>query len=199
VYVSIQYLAFHITQKPPNIPTTVLTHICAQVLVDGPADNEAEAVPRHAAGLSYMSLTGIVIPKLPRGVGHGALKKKCDEHKVVEKWQESNFAKSRERSIRRRQLSDFERFKVMRLRKQVCLYHYVWLEAVGRCVHMPPNPTDADIFGCANANWNYRPASRCARRWRLRRQAHRRGLECCYGTPPRCAHNDSVEEERASA
>ncbi len=66
-----------------------------------------------------MSLTGIVIPKLPRGAGTGALKKQWEEHKVLEKWNDSNFAKSRERSIRRRQLSDFERFKVMRLRKQV--------------------------------------------------------------------------------
>ena len=90
-----------------------------QVLVDGPSEKEDQAVPRHAAGLSYMSLTGIVIPKLPRAIGHSALKKKWEEHEVEKKWYESNFAKSRERSIRRRQLSDFERFKAMRLRKQV--------------------------------------------------------------------------------
>lgn len=65
-----------------------------------------------------MSLTGIVIPKLPRGAGTAALKKKWDEFEVEDKWYSSSFAKSRERSIRRRQLSDFERFKVMRLRKQ---------------------------------------------------------------------------------
>ena len=91
-----------------------------QVLVEGPAEKKEDAVPRHAAGLSYMSLTGIVIPKLPRAVGHTALKKKWEEHEVDNKWNESNFAKSRQRSIRRKQLSDFERFKVMRMRKQVC-------------------------------------------------------------------------------
>lgn len=96
----------------------------SQVLVDGPSEEEGAAVPRHAAGLSYMSLTGIVIPKLPRGIGHSGLKKKWDEHEVEKKWNESNFAKSRQRSIRRKQLSDFERFKVMRLRKQVCDYEY---------------------------------------------------------------------------
>ena len=35
------------------------------------------------------------------------------------KWKDSSFAKSRERSIRRKKLSDFERFKVMKLRKSV--------------------------------------------------------------------------------
>jgi large subunit ribosomal protein L14e len=87
--------------------------------VDGPSDDAAKAVPRHAASLSYMSLTGIVIPKLPRGAGTGALKKVWDSHEVDKKWEESNFQKSRQRSIKRRQLSDFERFKVMRLKKQV--------------------------------------------------------------------------------
>jgi large subunit ribosomal protein L14e len=66
-----------------------------------------------------MSLTGIIIPKLPRGIGHAALKKKWDEHEVESKWDNTNFAKSRESSNRRKQLSDFERFKVMRLKKQV--------------------------------------------------------------------------------
>lgn len=69
-----------------------------------------------------MSLTGIVIPKLPRGIGHSALKKKWDEHDVENKWNESSFAKSREKSLRRKQLNDFERFKVMKLRKQVCVF-----------------------------------------------------------------------------
>ncbi len=66
-----------------------------------------------------MSLTGIVIPNLPRGIGSGALKKKWDEYEVMTKWKNSSFAKSRDKSIRRKQLSDFERFKVMKLRKSV--------------------------------------------------------------------------------
>lgn len=89
--------------------------------MDGPSDKPEEAVPRHAAGLSYMSLTGIVIPNLPRAIGSGALKKKWEAHDVETKWKNSSFAKSRERSIRRKQLSDFERFKVMKLKKQVCV------------------------------------------------------------------------------
>ena len=65
-----------------------------------------------------MSLTGIVIPKLPRAIGTGALKKKWEEHEVEGKWKSSSFAKSRDKSMRRKQLNDFERFKAMQLRKQ---------------------------------------------------------------------------------
>lgn len=95
------------------------SHIISQVLVDGPSDKPESAVPRHAANLSYMSLTGIVVT-IPRGAGTSALKKQWKEADVDTKWNNSSFAKSRERSIRRKQLNDFERFKVMRLRKQVC-------------------------------------------------------------------------------
>ena len=90
-----------------------------QVLVDGPSDKPEAAVPRHAANLSYMSLTGIVI-NIPRGAGHSVLTKQWKEADVETKWSNSSFQKSRERSIRRKQLNDFERFKVTRLRKQVC-------------------------------------------------------------------------------
>ena len=38
---------------------------------------------------------------------------------VEEKWAESAWAKRREQREKRRGLSDFERFKVLRLRKQV--------------------------------------------------------------------------------
>lgn len=89
-----------------------------QVLIDGTSEKPEESVPRHAANLSYMSLTGIVIPKLPRGIGSGALRKKWIEHEVESQWNNSSFAKSRAKSIRRKELSDFERFKVMKLRKQ---------------------------------------------------------------------------------
>lgn len=41
------------------------------------------------------------------------------EQKVDEKWDESAWAKRRERREKRRALTDFERFKVLRLKKQV--------------------------------------------------------------------------------
>lgn len=88
-------------------------------MVDGPSDDKDKAVPRGSAPLSNLSLTNIVIPKLPRGIGHGPLKAKWAAAEVDKNWKDSSFAKSRVRSSKRRALTDFERFKVMRLRKQV--------------------------------------------------------------------------------
>src|ERR1700744_5236400 len=93
----------------------------SKVLVYGPSKTKGQAVPRHAAPLSNIALTHIVIPKLPLAIGHAALKSKWAEAEVEKKWKESTFAKSRERSAKRKALNDFERFKVMRLRKRVSL------------------------------------------------------------------------------
>jgi large subunit ribosomal protein L14e len=87
------------------------------VLVDGPS--EKGIVPRHAAALSSVSLTPIVLSKIPRATGSGFIKKAWAEQKVDEKFYDSNWAKKRAQFQKRRQLNDFERFKVMKLRKQV--------------------------------------------------------------------------------
>ncbi|KAI5252816.1 hypothetical protein E4T42_03187 [Aureobasidium subglaciale] len=89
-----------------------------QVLVEGPSSDSKAAVPRHSASLSDLSLTPIVIEKLPRAAGHTALKALWEKNSVDSKWNNSAWAKNRERSVKRKQLTDFERFKVMRLRKQ---------------------------------------------------------------------------------
>lgn len=97
-----------------------LTH--GQVLVDGPSSHEKLApVPRHAISLANIILTPIVLPNLPRAAGTGPLAKAWKKHEVDEKWTESSWAKKREQREKRRGLSDFERFKVMRLKKQVSL------------------------------------------------------------------------------
>lgn len=94
-----------------------LTH--AQVLVDGPASSAEKAVPRHASPLSHLSLTPIVIPKLPRASRNGVVKKFWEASEVEKKFSESAWSKNKDRIAKRRALTDFERFKVMRLRKQV--------------------------------------------------------------------------------
>lgn len=76
-------------------------------------------MPRHAVSLANVILTPIVISKLPRAAGAGALKKAWEKEEVEKKWSESAWAKKREQREKRRELSDFERFKAMRLRKQV--------------------------------------------------------------------------------
>jgi large subunit ribosomal protein L14e len=89
-----------------------------QVLVDGPATDAKLAVPRQALALSHTVLTPIVISKLPRGARSGAVKAAWEKAGVEAKWQESTWAKKRAQKERRRALTDFERFKVLRLRKQ---------------------------------------------------------------------------------
>ncbi|EMD88812.1 hypothetical protein COCC4DRAFT_168293 [Bipolaris maydis ATCC 48331] len=87
-----------------------------RVLVDGPS--EKAPVPRQEIALAKLSLTPIVIPKLPRASGVGHVAKKWEEHKVQQKFDESAWAKKRAAMQKRRGLNDFERFKVMKMRKQ---------------------------------------------------------------------------------
>lgn len=139
-----------------------------QVLVDGPSKESALAVPRHAAALNSLSLTGLVIPKVGLGAGVTALSKQWEEYGVDKKWLESPYAKKIEKATRRKGLSDFERFKVMRLRKDVSILE-----------HCASHGLAAGSHACilreerAKTNIIHRPVSRPARllllprhRWR---------------------------------
>jgi large subunit ribosomal protein L14e len=88
-----------------------------QVLVDGATENNT--VIRHSAPLSHLVLTPIVIANLPRAIGHGPLSKAWSKAEVDKQWTESSWAKNKAKLSKRQQLSDFERFKIMKLRKQV--------------------------------------------------------------------------------
>ncbi len=66
-----------------------------------------------------MIVTPIVIPKLPRAAGRGPVAKAWEKEEVEAKWEKSAWAKRREQRVKRRGLNDFERFKVMKLKKQV--------------------------------------------------------------------------------
>jgi ribosomal protein L14E/L6E/L27E len=88
-------------------------------LVDGPSGKEGAVVPRQAIALDHVYLTPFVIPKMPRAAGTGPVKRLWEKHEIDQKWAESSWAKKREQQDRRKNLTDFERFKVMRLKKQV--------------------------------------------------------------------------------
>ena len=90
-----------------------------QVLVDGPSKFEGQTTPRTPIALSAVSLTSFVIPKLPKAAGTSAVAKLWEKEEIDKKWQESSWSKKREQRERRKNLTDFERFKVMRLKKQV--------------------------------------------------------------------------------
>jgi len=93
------------------------------VLVDGPSDKAP--VPRQAVALAKVSLTPIVLSKLPRGTGVGTVKHAWEEAQVDKKFEESSWSKKRAQYQKRRALNDFERFKVMKLRKQVRYHLYI--------------------------------------------------------------------------
>lgn len=101
----------------------LLTNL-VQILVDGPSTKEGAVVPRQAVPTSTVSLTPWVIPNLPKAAGTGPVKKLWEKHEVDKKWAESSWAKKREQQDRRKNLTDFERFKVLRLKKQVRYIHY---------------------------------------------------------------------------
>lgn len=76
-------------------------------------------MPRHVLPLAHATLTPFVIPQLPRAAGTGPVRKLWQKNEIDGKWAKSNYAQKTERTERRKNLNDFERFKVMRLRKQV--------------------------------------------------------------------------------
>lgn len=94
----------------------LLTHL--QALIDGPSTDTKTAVPRQAISLSHLILTPLVLEKLPRASRTGVVKAQWEKAGIEAKWQESAWAKKRAQKERRRALTDFERFKVLRLRKQ---------------------------------------------------------------------------------
>uniref|UniRef100_A0A060TAS0 ARAD1B02948p n=1 Tax=Blastobotrys adeninivorans TaxID=409370 RepID=A0A060TAS0_BLAAD len=85
-----------------------------RVLIDGPSTG----VPRQGVLLGHVVLTPHVIPNLPRGIRTAGLAKKWEASKVADKWANSAWAKKIEQRNRRRELTDFERFQVMVLKKQ---------------------------------------------------------------------------------
>ncbi|KPI43266.1 60S ribosomal protein L14-B [Cyphellophora attinorum] len=89
-----------------------------RVLVDGPSSNKEYAAPRQVLPISAVTLTKIVIDKQPRSVGTGALRKLWEAQNIDEKIADNTHAKKRVQQQKRSNLSDFERFKVMRLKKQ---------------------------------------------------------------------------------
>lgn len=89
------------------------------MLVDGPSTQEEKIVPRHALALSHATLTPFVIPKLPRAAGTGPVRKLWEKEEIDSKFASSSWAKKNAQVERRKNLTDFERFKVMRLKKQV--------------------------------------------------------------------------------
>jgi large subunit ribosomal protein L14e len=54
-----------------------------------------------------------------RGAKHGKVRAICKKEKVTEKYAESSLGKAYARQARRQNLTDFERFKVLSLRRRL--------------------------------------------------------------------------------
>ncbi|KAJ2521788.1 hypothetical protein H4217_001161 [Coemansia sp. RSA 1939] len=85
-----------------------------RAIVDGPTTN----VKRQVVPLNNVVLTDIVVKSLPRAIGSKRLAVFLEKNQVVEAWQKSAWAKKIDARQRRANLSDFDRFKLMRLKKQ---------------------------------------------------------------------------------
>ena len=85
--------------------------------MENPSDNLDEKIIRQAVRLADVTLTDIVIDRLPYAVRPRTLKRKAEAANVEDQVKDTAFAKRRERTTKRQGLSDFERFKVMRLKK----------------------------------------------------------------------------------
>ncbi|KAJ2813654.1 hypothetical protein H4S07_000524 [Coemansia furcata] len=85
-----------------------------RAVVDGPTSE----VKRQIITYKNVVLTDIVVKGLPRTIGTKALAKFLEKEQVVEAWQKTAWAQKLEARKRRANMSDFDRFKLMRLKKQ---------------------------------------------------------------------------------
>ena len=86
----------------------------SRVLVEGPTTG----VTRQEISLRRVSLTDFKLD-VARGVKSADLKSAVEKFDLVKKWETTPFAKKIQRAQVRARLSDFDRFKVMVLKKKV--------------------------------------------------------------------------------
>jgi len=84
-------------------------------LIDGPE----KGVSRQVITLNRLTLLPIILPKFPRGARSGTVAKKWISAEVEKKFEGTRHAKKMDVREKRSGLSDFERFVVARLKKQV--------------------------------------------------------------------------------
>jgi large subunit ribosomal protein L14e len=97
-----------------------------RALIDGPTTG----VSRQSFPFRRMVLTPLVLKSLPRGVGNKALIKSLEKNETVAAWNKSSWAKKLEQRKVRAGLSDFDRFKLLKLKSQVKRWSCVY---VGLC------------------------------------------------------------------
>lgn len=84
-------------------------------MVDGPATN----VKRQALNFADLSLTTFVLPGLAHSVRTKKVRQVFESEKILEKWEQTAWANKLLRRSVRRNLTDFDRFKVKRAKQKV--------------------------------------------------------------------------------
>ncbi len=85
-------------------------------MVDGP--QSITGIHRQVIAVKCLSLTDILITKLPRNACQKNILKAWTEQDALKKWQSTAWAKKIVSKKTRANLSDFDRFKVMVAKKQ---------------------------------------------------------------------------------
>lgn len=92
------------------------SHFNLQVLVDGP--QSITGMHRQVISLKRLSLTDVLVSKLPRSATQKNIKKAWGEQDTLATWKATAWSKKLDSKILRKGLSDFDRFKVMIAKKQ---------------------------------------------------------------------------------
>lgn len=74
-------------------------------------------MPKGPIALSDVLFTDLKL-EIPRAVRTGTLKKFWEKAEIDKKWQDSKWAQRSQRTERRKALTDFERFQLLRAKKQ---------------------------------------------------------------------------------
>lgn len=79
---------------------------------------QGPSVPRQAIAYKKVILTPYVLKKLPRGARSATVNKVWKASEIDAKWENSSWNKKRQIRQTRKNLSDFDRFKVQVLKTQ---------------------------------------------------------------------------------
>ncbi|KAF0447604.1 putative 60S ribosomal protein L14e [Gigaspora margarita] len=85
-----------------------------RALIDGPTTG----VARHAHAFRRLTLTDLVIKDFPRGGRSNIVRKYFEKEDILEKWNQTAWAKKLENRKKKAALTDFDRFKLLKLKKQ---------------------------------------------------------------------------------
>jgi len=93
-------------------------------LVSGPTTG----VDRQVVPSKRIALTRLYIPTVMRNQHAAKLTSNIKDYKMERKWNGTGFAKKLASQSQRAKNSDFDRFKAMVLRRQVCKHVRAWVK-----------------------------------------------------------------------